>query len=205
MTRWFADLGQAVRSATEKPRAASSSAGRGHSLLECGNLLPKSRILDEQIVATRAAHCPDGSDAERDEEDEQANHGRELCHASPGILSPIPARPSGQGSGVSHCFYAWMNIEEGVCPAKVGMFSGSESQRGKSQRPVARGKTGSYSKGLQWRGGGNRLIRIILTGVIGTLRTRCSPSWATAPWRGVIQHTFILCCHLRLVLKGLAG
>jgi hypothetical protein len=32
--------------------------------------------------------------------------------------------------------FPWrMNKKEGVCPAKVGMFSGSQSHRGRSQNP----------------------------------------------------------------------
>ena len=71
--------------------------------LEHRNLLLKRQLLDDQIV-TGTAHALDGTDAQRDEDDRQAKHAREVCRPIPEIPSHRPACPSAQSYGVSHCF-----------------------------------------------------------------------------------------------------
>ncbi len=84
--------------------------------LECGNLLPERQVLGDQIAPGKA-HGPDGTDAERDDEEEQADHGSEVCRAVLAISSRISARPSGRDCGVSHCLEERMSNEEGHQPA----------------------------------------------------------------------------------------
>ena len=62
-------------------------------LLECGKLLAQRRVLDDRIVS-RPAHGADYPDAERHEEDERADRGREVCRSVPVISSPLSALTS---------------------------------------------------------------------------------------------------------------
>jgi hypothetical protein len=48
-------------------------------------------------------------------------------------MKPIVCTLSAVG-GLIECD---MSFREAVCPAKAGMFSGSQTHRGRSQRPIA--------------------------------------------------------------------